>query len=330
MIEVRALAPADEPAYAAFLERRPDSLLYYSLPYRDLLLEHLHAEAEYLLALEGGEIRGVLPTMTRDGILNALPFYGSHGAPVTADEAAREALLAAWDERAAEADAATLVANPFSPPHRAPRHDAVDERLNQALPAGAGLAHTEPSAARNIRKAQRAGVAVAREPDALDELAALHAENMRTLAAPAKDPAFFAAIPRHFGEDHTVYTARIDGALAAALLVFWSGAAAEYFTPAVAHAHRSAQPLAAILAQAIPDAAARGLAWFNFGGTGPANDGLRRFKRKWGARTVRYRSYTKVNDRALLQARPAELRARYGDFYVLPYALLESLQAWPA
>ena len=60
MIEVRELTAADEPAYAAFLRSRPDALLYHSLPYRDLLLEHLGAQPEYLLALEGGEIRGVL------------------------------------------------------------------------------------------------------------------------------------------------------------------------------------------------------------------------------------------------------------------------------
>ena len=130
MTEVRALTPADEPAYTAFLAGRPDALLYHSLPYRDLLVEHLGCQAEYLLALDGGEIRGVLPTMTRDGVLNSLPFYGSHGGPVGEPEA----LLAAWDERAAEARAATLVTNPFGPPHREPLHDATDLRLNQAVP----------------------------------------------------------------------------------------------------------------------------------------------------------------------------------------------------
>jgi hypothetical protein len=325
VIEVRALAGEDELAYTAFLDGRPDALLYHSLPYRDLLVDYLGAEAEYLLALEGGEIHGVLPTMWRDGILNALPFYGSHGAPVAASEPVREALLAAWDERAAEARAATLIENPFGTLHRPPRHDVTDERLNQAMPARREadvLAHAEPSATRNLRKAQRLGVDVAREPAALPALAKLHAENFERIRAPAKDPKFFAAIPGHFGSDYDVYTARIGGELAAALLVFWVGAAAEYFTPAVAHAHRMNQPLAAILARAIPDAAEHGLSWFNFGGTGPANDGLRRFKRKWGARTVTYRSFTKVNDRALLDATPDELRARFGGFYVVPYGSL--------
>jgi hypothetical protein len=320
VIEVRALTPADEPAYTAFLAGRPDALLYHSLPYRDLLLDHLRARADYLLALEGGEIRGVLPAMWRDGVLNALPFYGSHGAPLAATDAVREALLGAWDERATEARAATLVENPFGAPHRPPRHDATAERLNQAVPAHAPA---EPSAARNVRKAQRLGMVVAREPDALAELAALHGENVRALGVPAKAPGFFAAIPRHFpSAAFDVYTARLDGRLAAALLIFYAGVAAEYFTPAIDAELRSTQPLAAILAAAIPAATARGHAWFNFGGTGPANDNLRRFKRKWGARTVTYRSFTQVNDRALLDATPAELRARFGDFYVVPYERL--------
>jgi hypothetical protein len=325
VIEVRALGAADEAAYTAFLRDRPDALLYHSLPYRDLLLDEAGGEAEYLLALEDGAIRGVLPTMHRDGVLNSLPYYGSHGGVVGEAEAA---LLDAWDERAAEARAATLVGNPFGPERRAPRHDLTDERLNQAVPLSPGfdvLAAAEPSAARNVRKAHRRGYVVAREPDALEELAAVHRDNLERIGGLAKDAAFFTDVARRFapGEEYDVYTARADGELAAALLVFWIGAAAEYYTPAVVHEHRSDQPLAAILAEAIPDAAARGKAWFNFGGTWLTQDTLRRFKRKWGARTVSYRYFTKINDRSLLRATPAALRARFGDFYVAPYSALE-------
>jgi hypothetical protein len=336
MIEVRPLRPGDEDAYTAFVTGHPDALVYHTLPYRDLLLEHLGCEAEYLVALQGGDVRGVLPAMwaSADGarILNSLPYFGSPGAPLAAGEAIAAALLAAWNERATDAGtaAATLVANPFRP-GAAPVHDLGDERINQATPlAGVAgseaalLARAEPSAGRNLRKARRLGVEVGREADALDELAAIHAENMARIGGRARDPGFFAATARHLrpGADYDVYTARLGGEVVAGLLVSWLGAAAEYLVPAVREQHRSDQPLAAVLARALVDAAERGLAWWNWGGSWPSQQGVQRFKRKWGGRRVTYRYYVKLNDRALLEQSPEALQERFGHFFVVPYAAL--------
>jgi hypothetical protein len=330
MIEIAPLTPALEDAYSAFVRSRPDGLLYHSLAYRDLLAEHLDARPEYLVALDGGEVRGVLPLMwaERDGavVANSLPYYGSHGSALAAGATEREALLAAWAERATDprTASATLVENPFTAePISAPPHDLTDERINQAtaLPAE-GI---DSSARRNLRKAQRLGTEVAREPEALAALCSIHQANMADIGGRAKRADFFRAVGRHFrpGDEYDVYTARIDGGVVAALLLFWFGEVAEYFTPAVDHDHRPNQPLAAILDTALTDAHARGLRWFNWGGTWNSQDGVYRFKHKWGARDARYRYFVKVNDRALLDLSAHELRERFGDFYVVPFSALE-------
>jgi hypothetical protein len=148
---------------------------------------------------------------------------------------------------------------------------------------------------------------------------------MADIGGRAKREDFFTAVPRHFAphDGYDVYTARLEGEIVAALLVFWFGETAEYFTPVVEHDHRSHQPLAAILDRALADAAERGMRWFNWGGTWQSQDGVYRFKRKWGARDVRYRYFVKVNDRALLDSSPDELRDRFGDFYVAPFSALQ-------
>jgi hypothetical protein len=325
---IRVEPLTDEAAYAAFLRGRPDALLYHSLPFRDLLVDHLGCEPEYLVATDGGEIRGALPLMWLDGVANSLPFYGSHGDVLADDENVREALLRAWDERASDPStaAATFVENPFAPSHREPLHDLTDERLHHATALDHHtLDRVEASARRNVAKARRLGTVVAREPAALGELGALHRENLRRIGGRAKDASFFDAVPRHFGDDYDVYTARLDGELAAGLLVFWTGAAAEYYVPGIAHDHRSDQPLAAILAEALEAALARGLRWWSWGGTWTTQDGVRRFKLKWGARELRYRYFTQVNDRALLELSPDELQARFGHFYVAPYGALQGV-----
>jgi Acetyltransferase (GNAT) domain len=326
-VEVRALSAADEGAYAEFLAGRPETLVYHSLPYRDLLCEHLGCRAEYLVAVDGGELRGALPIMWADGVANSLPFFGSHGAVVGDGP---RALLDAWDERATDPStaAATLVENPFAPPlPRAPVHDVLDERLNQATALQRPVLDlAEPSAGRNVRRAAKAGVVVEVAEDGLGELAALHAAHMARIGGRAKERGFFEAIPHHFarGREFDVYLAHCGDEVAAGLLVFWAGATAEYFCPAIAYEHRSRQPLAAILAKALGDAHERGLAWWNWGGSWASQDGVQRFKRKWGGRPAPYRYFCRVGDRSLLDAAPAELQARYGHFFVVPYGALRS------
>jgi CelD/BcsL family acetyltransferase involved in cellulose biosynthesis len=331
VIEVATLTAETEPAYRDYVARAPGALLYHSLAYRDLLIDHLACEQEYLVATDGGDVCAVLPLMWTgdDGarVYNSLPFYGSHGSVLADSEEAAAALIAAYDERAT-ADgtlAATMVANPFAerqPP--APAHNFTDERISQVtdLPADG----VEPSARRNIRKAERAGIVAVIDADRLREVGDIHRANIEALGGLAKDPEFFAAVPRHFqaARDYDVYVALLDDELVAGLLVFYFGGTVEYFTPAVDHDHRSEQPLALLLADAMAAAARRGCRRWNWGGTWTTQDGVFRFKRKWGAREGRYRYYVQVNDDSLLDASPAELRDRFGHFYVVPFSALRS------
>src|SRR5207245_11496458 len=95
-----------------FVRAQPAGLFSYTLAWKGLLEELLGCEPHYLVARERGEIVGVLPAMERGGILNALPFYGSCGAPL--GEAA--ALLEAYEQLADAAGAATIVGNPLGQP----------------------------------------------------------------------------------------------------------------------------------------------------------------------------------------------------------------------
>jgi hypothetical protein len=341
VIEVATLAPGEEPQYDAFVRDAPGALVYHSLGYRDLLVEHLGCRQEYLVARDGdGDVVGVLPLLwTGDDdarVYNSLPFYGSHGSVLAGGEEAAAALIAAYDERATAPTtlAATMVANPFlehQPPE--PAHNLTDERISQVtdLPVPAAgedalMEAIDSSARRNVRKARRAGVVAATDADRLGAVARIHRDNIEALGGLAKAEAFFEAVPRHFtaGTDYDVYVALMDGAVVAGLLLFYFNGTVEYFTPAVDHDHRSDQPLAVVLVEAMAEAARRGCRRWNWGGTWATQDGVFRFKRKWGAREGRYRYFVQLNDRALLDARPDELRARFGHFYVVPFSSLRT------
>jgi CelD/BcsL family acetyltransferase involved in cellulose biosynthesis len=334
VIEVATLDAALEPAYRDFAARTPGALVYHSLAYRDLLVDHLGCRHEYLVATAGGELRGVLPLMWTgdDGarVYNSLPFYGSHGSVLATDPEAEAALIAAYDERATAPGtlAATMVANPFAARRPEPAHNLTDERISLVtdLPGDedALLALIEPSARRNVRKARRSGIVATTDVARLPSVAEIHRDNIQALNGRAKEPSFFAAVPRHFaaGRDFDVHVALLDDEVVAGLLVFFFNGTAEYFTPAVHHDHRSEQPLALLLVEAMTAAAGRGCRRWNWGGTWTTQGGVYRFKRKWGAREGRYRYHVQLNDDSLLDATAGELRARFGDFYVVPFSAL--------
>jgi Acetyltransferase (GNAT) domain len=336
--DVVALSPATEPAYRDFVASTPGALVYHSLAYRDLLLDHLGCHDEYLVATDGGEISGVLPLMWTgdDGarVYNSLPFYGSHGSVLVDSDEAANALIAAYDARATDVStlAATMVENPFADRRPfEPAHNLTDERISQVtdLPGGDEhhmLAAIDSSARRNVRKARQSGIVADADASRLGAVGAIHRENIEALGGRAKAASFFAAVPRHFeaGHDYDVYLALLDEEVVAGLLVFYFNGTAEYFTPAVAHEHRSEQPLASVLVEAMAAAARRGCRRWNWGGTWTSQDGVFRFKRKWGAREGRYRYFVQLNDRSLLDAAPDELRARFGDFYVVPFSALRT------
>jgi hypothetical protein len=332
---VRRYQNADAEAYRRFLASHPETLLYHSLEYKELLEDLLGCTADYWLAWDGDGVVGILPVMWRDGafgrVVNSLPFFGSHGGPLAASPAVAAALCTRFDDLCAAPDiaAATLIEHPFAPIDAVVAHDLRDERIGQFTPLGDGVplaAAIDGSARRNVGKANRFGVTVAVENDAIAFLEKTHDENMAVIGGRPKPPEFFARLSRHFvaGRDYRIYLARRDEIPLAALLLLYCGRTVEYFTPASTVAAREHQPMALILSTAMEDAAARGYVRWNWGGTWRTQQGVYRFKRKWGAIDAPYRYFTRLNDRRLLSCRPAELLAAYPGFFTVPFSQLSS------
>jgi hypothetical protein len=333
MVSVVELSQDWEAPWDEFVAAHPGGLLYHSLRFRDLLIGLLGCRARYALAVDDGAVTGAMPLLVADGphgeVLNSLPYYGSPGGPLASSDAAARALTDWYASQIAgpSVAAATVVENVFSPsPSRVP-HDVTDSRVNhmtdlRGLETDEHLAAAiEASARRNVRKAMRAGVDVTVESDNLGDLEELHLRSMRLAGGAAKSSAFFSGVEEHFraDEDFRIYVARVDGRPAACLLLFYFADTVEYYVPAVDPEHRSLQPLAAILAHAMPDAAGRGAVRWNWGGSWPGHDTLMRFKAKWGGRPQPYTYWVKVNSPAVAEDSPEALLDAYPGFYVRPF-----------
>lgn len=335
-LRVVPLEESLEARYANFLGGLPEAMVYYSSRFREYIREVTGGSPEYYVALDDeGRVRGVLPLFFRDGsygrVYNSLPFYGSHGG-VLYDAPGAAALL--MDQYAAvlrEANvvASTIVGNPLQPESLPPPFDLLDTRIGQFTRIAGGtpdsLMERFHQKTRNmIRKAQKSGVEVSVDASAIDFLRITHEENLATLGGMAKPRLFFEALPRHFHEgcDYRIYVASNAGRMIAALLLFYYGKTVEYYTPAIANAFRSLQPMSAIIYRAMCDAARDGYELWNWGGTWSSQEGVYRFKKRWDAEDRPYTYFVKAIDPSILHRSKQELLDGYPWFFVVPFSAL--------
>lgn len=345
-MEITLLEESDVEDYGTFLSSHPHAMVYYTLPYRNLLQELLGARADYWIARENGQIWGVLPLMARRGtfgdVINSLPYYGSHGGVLASAPEARDLLVKKLRDvtEMSGVAASIYVANPWADDNPVPTvKDCLkleDYRIAQMTPLSISDPSCEKieddlfgcfdsSARRNIRKARKDGVEVTIENDALEFLEATHVENMAAMGGNAKSSAFFSTLPKNLmpERDYLIYVARREGTPVSALLILRYGTVVEYFMPVTVGEHRNSQPMAAILIKAMCDAASQGYKWWNWGGTWPTQEGVYRFKKKWGAVESRYEYHICVRNRALLRQTKESLLSAYPGFYTVPFDRLE-------
>lgn len=327
--------------YEEFLSCQPSAMFFQSWRYLTLLTDLLGAEQRSLLAIgPDSRIRGILPLFARRGplglVYNSLPYYGSNGGILAETPEALVELVNHYNVVVSQPDvaAATLISNPLRDVDYAGlAHDVTDFRIGQLTP----IAHSERHAeqlmgafhykTRNmIRKAEKLGVKVETGTDGLDFIAAIHHENMLEIGGRPKSPQFFERVPIYFrGEsDYRVYMARIDGVPVAALLVFLFNRTAEYYTPVIKREFRDSQALSLIIFHAMCDVSQAGYSWWNWGGTWTSQEGVYRFKKRWGTMDKQYTYYTKLNNLALKSCARETLLEAYPHFYVLPFSALST------
>ncbi|MBL8487342.1 MAG: GNAT family N-acetyltransferase [Rhodocyclaceae bacterium] len=335
-VSVDFLRPSDAGEYDRYLASRADGLFYHCTEFKRYVAALTGGEDRTLVARRDGRMVGALPLMAKPGpfgtVLNSMPYYGSNGGPLFDDPDAAASLAGAYGDLAGGAGiaAATVVENPFA---RQPWPDlpqtCTDARINQSTDlgrvSGGSLAGVvESSALRNARKARRHGIRATLDEGRWEGLWEAHRAGMEAIGARVKTRESFALLGRFFapGSRYRIYVAELDGAAVAFLLLFYFNGIVEYYVPATVPQHRELQPMAVLLEEAMLDAANRGFHTWNWGGTWLTQDGVYRFKEKWGAVPRDYRYRVRINDDRLLERGRGELEAAYPNFYVCPYALL--------
>jgi CelD/BcsL family acetyltransferase involved in cellulose biosynthesis len=268
-------------------------------------------------------------------VINSLPFFGSNGGVVAQSEAVRSLLWQSYAEMLEKPGlaSATVIGSPLSKFSANVPCDLTDTRTGQVTyldlvgdPELALMDKLDSTARRNVRKSQKSGVQVRIDNSALSMLAAIHCENMMAIGGRVKPKVFFELFPKHMtpGSDWNLYVATYQGVIVACLLLLYSGTTVDYYIPGTRLDDRNIQPSAALLFQAMLDAHSRGCRVWNWGGTWLSQEGVLRFKRKWGAVDQAYEYYIKVKNAALLDLDSQTLLDVYGYFYTVPFSKLRT------
>lgn len=354
-MEIKTLDSSLVPAYERFLQGMPNALLYASDRYRRFLKKHTKAQDNYLLALDShGQVTGAFPAFFLTDpdygcVMNSLPFFGSNGAVLApeGDTETRRALLAAMLElcRQKSCISATVITSPFEPDqdfyHRELSAAFLDRRIGQITPLPANgpqvedtlMAAFDGSARRNIRKAMRSGQEVRQDPQGehWEFIINTHQESMAAMGGVAKQRSFFELVPQIFeyGRDYRVHLSFLDGQPIGALLTFYFGRTVEYFTPVASPDKRNLQPVALLSYEAMAHGARSGYEHFNWGGTWPSQEGVYRFKKKWGAAEHEYHYHVLVFEgfEPIMELDKDEILRRFPHFYVVPFDALLKYQA---
>ena len=352
-INIEVLREDQEAAYDEMLQSMERSLIYASLKYRDFLTRILvGSAARYLIAYESGRMVGALPLFikrnhTYGNVINSLPFYGGNGG-ILLSPAAQEtelvtrSLVEGLDAIAAQESvvASTLVSNPLDSREDLyqsyAKYTLRDERVGQVtfLPIQWDSPHElqdtllkmfHPKTRNSIRKAMKSELTIRHSEslDAMQTLAKLHRQNLEAIGGLAKPWTVFEQIRRTFtyDRDYRVYTAERSNTIIAALLVFFYNRTAEYYTPASAEDSRVYQGMSLLVFEAMQEAARRGCRYWNWGGTWTSQEGVYRFKSRWGTTDCPYYYYVREYDKGLRlrHVEPRTLLTEYPYFYVIPF-----------
>jgi len=328
-----------ENNYNNFLNSMKNSMFYHSLKYKFFLEKLLNVESDYFILWDNYKIKGVLPLFYKDGkygrIYNSLPFYGSNGGIIATDTNSANILIEKYLEivRNDNIAGSTLIETPIAnidysnlifneSDYRIGQWTELDykENIEESI-----MNSFESSARRNVRKAIKENVTVEIDNTQIDFLYETHYENITSIGGKAKNKNFFELIDKHFvkEKDYNIYIAKLGDKTIGALLLFYFKDTVEYFTPAIVNEYRNLQALPLIIYQAMVDSSKNGYKNWNWGGTWITQEGVMKFKRKFGAVDKKYKYFIKINNQDIYNSSKEELLSEYDNFYVIPFDKLK-------
>jgi CelD/BcsL family acetyltransferase involved in cellulose biosynthesis len=300
--------PITDPAWRRLVENSPSAEIFHHPLWLELLRAQYGYELEACCVGNGHGIEAGIPVARVESRLTGRRLVSVPFSDVCAPALARDAGPAALDalgpalvEQAGRAGLGLTVHSPLeSAPGAFVRPSFYRHLLSLTSdPAEVEGRYSKSQVKRGIKKAQREGLRVERRTDvaALDAFYALHLQTRRRLGVPTQPKRFIRRFERLFDEGLGFVSLVLDGErpIAAAVFLTFNGTVTYKYGASEASA-LAKRPNNLLFAETIRWACEEGFKTLDFGRTDLDNEGLRSFKRSWGAEEVEL-AYTYLGDR---------------------------------
>jgi CelD/BcsL family acetyltransferase involved in cellulose biosynthesis len=309
MPETRLIDPIADPEWLRFVEASPAAEACHHPRWLELLRSQYGYELQACCVANGRGLEAGIPVarvesrLTGDRLVS-IPF-SDVCAPLLARDADPAALDALGPALAAEAERGGLDLTVHAPLPSAPGAFLQPSFLRHPLPLAADPAEVErgyskSQVKRGIKKAKREGLRFERRGDraALDAFYALHVRTRRKLGVPTQPKRFIRRFERLFEAGLGFVGLVLDGdePISAAVFLDFNGTVTYKYGASDA-GKLAMRPNNLLFSEVIRAACEAGRHTLDFGRTDVDNEGLRAFKRSWGAEELEL-SYTYLADRA--------------------------------
>jgi len=346
----------DFARFRGLLDKAPESTIYHTLEYVDLVADHLGSESYYLGIKENDRLIGAMTLVLKrntnlGNIINSNPYYGSYGGllvhpdlPPMKKAEVKCRLLEFFKDFAIKHDCvlSTIIASPFDRDQtfyfdnldfnyrdwRVAQVTLIPPPSKKNLRESLFLNRFSQSCRRAIRKAEKLGINIketTEKGNALDEFYKIYRENMESMGASVKEKSFFETaldtLPKGVC---TLRYAKLEGNIIGGIFHFYHKDIIEYYQPAIDHNYRNSSANNLLVFHGMMHAARNGYLYWNFGGTWKSLETLYHFKRSFGAIDFVYYYFitAHTDDTHIKELEPADLAKEYPGFYVIPHSEL--------
>lgn len=309
-------SPQEESAWDQFVRSSPSGTIFHLSTWRRVVEEVFQLTSHYLMALEGGEIRGVLPLFEVHGIFSGhvliSVMYGVYGGLCASDPAARQALLdearrLAIRRRVRHVELRHL----YEPAPGLPTKSLYAAFAKPLDPdPDVNLAAIPRKQRRMIRQGIKHGLEGRRGWEHLGGFYDVFVANKRRLGSPPFPRRLFETIRDRFGEDTQLLTIWHEGQIVAGVIsLFYRDRVMPYYGAALPEAFNLAVS-DFMYWELMREACLAGYRVFDFGRSREGS-GSYDFKRHWGfdPKPLAYQ-YELVNGHGIPNVSPSNPRFR--------------------
>lgn len=334
-----------------FFLKSDNELVYYTPKYLKFLKNLMPGIKVEYYCLENSkkEIIALMPVARKNiielgTVVNSLPFFGSHGGIIFSKEvqnkldiqnAIIQALL--QDLENENVLSITIIENPFEPFEdkfmESLGFEIADSRLGQFKDIGLksfkkdfdeDLLMSFHSKTRNVVRKGLSFKPVFSEQNDIETinwLQTVHEKSITKLNGKFKSMDVFNHLLNAFPspKNSRIFVCKMNGKNIAGLLVLLYGSTVEYFTPVIEEDYKSTQLLSALVYDAMKRLSKEGFLIWNWGGTWKSQEGVYRFKDRFGSFTKPYRYFSKIDNRKIKEINREELTSQFNFFYLYKF-----------